>query len=70
MWHCRLHTPEQEQRAAMIFSTLFMLMILAQMLLVYWKKKRYTHLCFYIYYGVALAGRIDKITGLFCKRTL
>ena len=25
----------------MIFTTLFMLMIVAQMLLVYWKKKRY-----------------------------
>jgi len=69
MWHCRLHTPEQEQRAAMIFSTLFMLMILAQMLLVYWKKKRYTHLCFYIH-GLALASRIDKIIGLFLQKSL
>ena len=39
--HHRFHTPEQEQRAATIFTCLFMLMIVAQMLLVYWKKKRY-----------------------------
>ena len=37
---CRL-TPEQERRASTVFTVLFALMILAQLGLVYWKKKRY-----------------------------
>ena len=38
---CRFRTPEEEQRAGMILTVLFMLMIMAQLGLVYWKKKRY-----------------------------
>ena len=41
--------------------------IVLRVALVLSRRVQYT---LYVYYGVALVSRIDKILGLFCKRTL